>query len=65
MIVNAASADFLPVVLDQIAPGGLMLAPVGETDQRLKRVRKDAEGGFKVEDLGPIKFAALEEGMAE
>jgi protein-L-isoaspartate(D-aspartate) O-methyltransferase len=65
VIVNGASADFLPVVLDQIAPGGLMLAPVGEPDQRLKRVRKDGEGGFKVEDLGPVKFAYLEEGMAE
>ena len=65
VIVNAASPDFLPIVLDQLAPGGIMLAPVGEADQRLKRVRKDDQSAYKVDDLGPIKLGALEDGMAE
>jgi protein-L-isoaspartate(D-aspartate) O-methyltransferase len=65
VIVNAAAADFLPVVLDQMAPGAVLLAPIGEAEQRLKRVRKDAAGDFKVEDLGPARMARFEDGVAD
>jgi len=64
VIVNAAAPDFLPVVLNQMATGAVLLAPIGETEQRLMRVRKQDDGGFKVEDLGPVRLGQLEIGVA-
>jgi protein-L-isoaspartate(D-aspartate) O-methyltransferase len=64
VIVNAGSVDFLPVVLDHMAPMGIMLAAVGEGELRLKRVHKDKDGGFKVDDLGVSRIAMMESGLA-
>jgi protein-L-isoaspartate(D-aspartate) O-methyltransferase len=64
VIVNAAAPDFLPVVLNQMAAGGVLVAPIGEGEQRLKRVRKDADGGFTVEDLGVARMGPLGDGIA-
>lgn len=63
VIVNAGAPDFLPVVLDQMAPMAIMLAPIGEGELRLKRVTKDKDGGYKVEDLGLSRAGALQGGL--
>ena len=63
VIVNAGAPDFLPVVLDQMAPEAILIAPIGEGEQRLKRVRKDRDGRFTVEELGPARFADLLDGI--
>jgi len=65
VIVNAASEDFLPVVLDQMAPSALIVAAIGQREQSLKRVRKDEEGRFKVEAIGSVALTALAAGLED
>jgi protein-L-isoaspartate(D-aspartate) O-methyltransferase len=63
MVTAAASAVPAPLV-DGLAPGGILVAPVGEDrrDQRLLRIcRKD--DGFSTEDLGPVRFVPLVAGL--
>jgi len=60
ILVTAAAADVPPVLVDQLAPGGIMVVPIGADDpmQHLVRVRR-TEGGAETEDLGPVKFVPL------
>lgn len=61
IVVNGAVADLPPALLAQLKPDGILLAPVGEGEtQRLVRYRNGVR-----EDLGPVKFAALEPGLGE
>lgn len=62
IVVNAACVEAPPLaLLDQLKPGGVMLAPVvSDGVQRL--VRFSAQG---VEDVGPAGFAVLEEGVVD
>lgn len=61
IIVNGAMEDFPAQLLDQLKPGGVMLAPLGDVEnQRLIRTCNGQR-----EDLGPIKFAPLERGLGE
>ncbi len=66
IIVTAAAADIPPVLAGQLAVGGLMVVPIGEgeDDQRLIRVERTDEG-FETEDLGPVRFVTMVEGMPE
>lgn len=57
IIVNAALDDFPPALLNQLKPGGVMVAPIGD---RLIRYRNGER-----EDLGPVKFAPIEQGAPE
>jgi protein-L-isoaspartate(D-aspartate) O-methyltransferase len=61
IVINAAIDDFPMALLDQLKPGGIMLAPLGDAHaQRLIRYRNGQQ-----EDLGPVKFAPLERGVSE
>ncbi len=61
IIVNGALADFPAPLLAQLKPGGVLLAPLGDAEsQRLIRYRNGER-----DDLGPIKFAPLERGVAD
>ncbi len=57
IVINAAVAEVPPALIAQLAPDGVLVTPVGGETQRLIRLRNGAR-----EDLGPIKFAALEPG---
>lgn len=57
IIVNAAIDDFPLALLDQVKAGGVLVAPIGE---RLIRYRNGQR-----EDLGPVKFALVEEGVPD
>jgi protein-L-isoaspartate(D-aspartate) O-methyltransferase len=57
IVVNAAMDDFPLALLDQLKTGGVMVAPIGEQLVRYCNGRQ--------EDLGPIKFAAIERGVPE
>jgi protein-L-isoaspartate(D-aspartate) O-methyltransferase len=60
IIVTAGAAALVPQLLDQLAPNGTLVAPVGgPTGQRLLRVRKDADGATTQDDLGGVVFVPL------
>ena len=62
IIVTAAHAggNPPPVMVEQLAVGGIMILPMGEPwgDQRLVRVRRN-ESGAEREDLWPVRFVPL------
>ncbi len=64
IIVTAAAPEVPQVLLDSLAEGGILVAPVGEErrDQTLLRVRR-RDGGLVIEDLGPVRFVPLVAGL--
>ncbi|HTQ33608.1 MAG TPA: protein-L-isoaspartate(D-aspartate) O-methyltransferase [Stellaceae bacterium] len=64
IIVTAAPPDVPEALLDQLAPGGILVLPVGAEyhDQRLLRVRR-GETGFATEELAPVRFVPLVPGL--
>ena len=64
VIVTAAAVEVPAPLVDGLAPGGILVAPVGgdRRDQALIRIcRKD--DGFSTEDLGPVRFVPLVIGL--
>ena len=60
--VAAAAGDELPAaLLDQIAPGGRLVAPVGESDQHLVLACRDAQG-VRLQQLERVRFVPLVNG---
>lgn len=60
IILNAGVKEIPAALIAQLAPGGVIVAPVGDANgQRLIRRCNDA-----LEDLGPTKFAMIEAGVA-
>jgi protein-L-isoaspartate(D-aspartate) O-methyltransferase len=60
VMVTAGAAALVPQLLDQLAPNGTLIAPVGgAAGQRLLRVRKDADGATHRDDLGAVVFVPL------
>ena len=64
VIVTAAAAEVPATLVDGLAPGGVLVVPVGEDhrDQQLVRVRR-TEDGFATEDLGLVRFVPLVSGL--
>jgi len=64
IIVTAAAAHIPAVLLDQLAPGGIMVVPVGGSvaDQILLRVRKSEDGTISTQHLMNVRFVPLVEG---
>jgi protein-L-isoaspartate(D-aspartate) O-methyltransferase len=61
-IVVAAGGPKVPeALLDQLAPGGRLVIPVGEGRevQQLLRVVRQADGALRREDLGGVRFVPL------
>ncbi|MDH5748101.1 MAG: protein-L-isoaspartate(D-aspartate) O-methyltransferase [Rhodospirillales bacterium] len=60
IIVTAAAADVPPVLVNQLADGGVMMVPIGigDHDQHLTRVVRHG-GEIETEDLGPVRFVPL------
>jgi len=61
IIVTAAAGHIPPPLVQQLAPGGRMVIPVGDPygAQRLILVTKDEEGNIKTEDQMPVRFVAM------
>jgi protein-L-isoaspartate(D-aspartate) O-methyltransferase len=58
----ACAAEHLPTaLLDQLAPGGRLVAPVGPqgADQQLLLVRRSLDGCLTDEHLGAVRFVPL------
>jgi protein-L-isoaspartate(D-aspartate) O-methyltransferase len=60
-VVAAAASPLVPQAwLDQLAPGGILVAPVGpDRAQSHVRLRKQAGGAIAREDLGLVSFVPL------
>jgi protein-L-isoaspartate(D-aspartate) O-methyltransferase len=62
IMVTAAAVSLPPAWLEQLAPGGRLLAPVGsveEDNQRLVLVERDREGRIRQRDLHAVRFVPL------
>ena len=64
VIVTAAAAEAPAALVDGLAPGGVLVAPVGgdRRDQQLVRIRRN-DDGFVTEDLGLVRFVPLVAGL--
>ena len=63
IVVAAAVPRVPPALVEQLAPGGRLLAPVGPPGlQELIRFRRDADGSLAQEALGGCAFVPLVDG---
>jgi len=64
VIVTAAAQEVPSTLIDGLAPGGVLVAPVGEDhrDQQLVRIRRN-DDRFSTEDLGLVRFVPLVAGL--
>lgn len=64
IIVTAAAKEIPAALLDQLAPGGIMVIPVGGSvaDQMLLRIRKSEDGVISTEHLMHVRFVPLVSG---
>ena len=65
IIVTAAADDMPQLLIDQLDIGGILVTPIGEgrNNQQLVRITK-SEDGVLSEDLIPVRFVPLVEGVA-
>lgn len=61
ILVAAAAPAVPPALLDQLAPGGRLVIPVGPPHgcQRLLRLRRRPDGGISEEELDDVRFVPL------
>lgn len=61
IIVTAGAPHVPQPLVDQLAPGGVLVIPVGPTEgqQKLLRIRKSAQGELSHEVVGNVKFVPL------
>jgi protein-L-isoaspartate(D-aspartate) O-methyltransferase len=59
IIVTAAPERIPQPLLDQLAPGGVMVIPVGGFFQELKVFRKSADGRITERDILPVRFVPM------
>jgi protein-L-isoaspartate(D-aspartate) O-methyltransferase len=66
IIVTAAAPKIPPPLLEQLAPDGIMVAPVGPTGgvQHLMRLHKKADGTIEERSLMAVRFVPLIPGRA-
>ncbi len=68
IMVTAAAHDIPPVLVSQLAVGGIMVLPLGDShgqDQDLLKITKLADGDLHIDNLGPVRFVPLLEGVEE
>ena len=64
ILITAACPELPNALLKQLAPGGVLVGPIGEAyrEQRLVRIRR-VEDGLESEDHGPVRFVPLVTGL--
>ena len=58
--LTCAAPSVPSAVVEQVRPGGLVLAPIGGSKQRLVRASKREDGSLKREHHGPVRFVPLQ-----
>ncbi len=66
IIVTAAARELPETLIDQLAVGGILIAPVGSKsyEQHLVRCRK-SDTGCEIETLWPVRFVPMLDGTVE
>ena len=65
IIVTAAPSEVPQALFDQLAPGGILIIPVGDgRTQTLQRIVR-TETGNQVENISPVVFVPLLTGVSE
>jgi len=59
IIVAAAAVQVSKIWLDQLAPGGRLVLPLGNTEQILVLIERQATGGFKETRYDAVRFVPL------
>ena len=61
ILITAAPERVPPALLDQLASGGRMVVPVGQTGgvQSLQLIRKGPDGAVEIKDVLPVRFVPL------
>ncbi|SLN77208.1 protein-L-isoaspartate(D-aspartate) O-methyltransferase [Oceanibacterium hippocampi] len=67
IILTAATETIPDALLDQLGEGGILLAPVGQSQkqQEIVRISRDDDGRFSEEFLLPVRFVPLVGGVAQ
>lgn len=61
VLVTAAAAEAPPALVEQLAPGGRMLLPIGgEELQQLTVIEKASDGEVTTREFMPVRFTQLE-----
>jgi len=59
-IIVTCGAPFVPEeLLNQLKPEGIMVIPVGETEQDMIFIRKKSDGSLETKDMGKFKFVPM------
>ena len=58
--LTCAASSFPQAVLEQVRPGGIVLAPIGDHSQVLVRARRRADGALDREEHGRVRFVPLQ-----
>lgn len=61
ILVTAAASEVPAALLEQLAPGGIMVLPVGNSvaDQILLRIQKQHDGSYTTQHLMNVRFVPL------
>ena len=62
--MTAAPPEVPPALLEQLAPDGQLVIPVGDWDQEL-RIYEREEGETKVRSVFPVRFVPMRGGEAD
>jgi len=63
IIAAAAGVEIPPCWAQQLAPGGVVVAPVGEEQQQLSVLSKDRHGQWTCRRIEPVRFVPLLSGV--
>ena len=59
ILVSAAGPDVPTPLLEQLAPGGRLLVPVGRGDEQVLRMYRKTDTGIEASELGAVRFVPL------
>jgi len=60
--LTCAAPDFPEAVVNQVRAGGVIVAPIGDTRQRLVRAGKREDGTLEKSDEGAVRFVPMQGG---
>jgi len=58
--LTCAAPEFPPKVVEQVRPGGRLVAPIGNARQRLVYAVKRGDGGLETTDKGGVRFVQMQ-----